>query len=294
MPPRIAARVAHQGAILGAMPAYLPSAGALTSKLVTLFPKNAALGLHTHQAAIVAFDPETGTPLALMDGTYITAVRTAAGSALATRLLARPESSVLAILGTGVQAQSHARALLRERAWSEIRVAGRDAQKAQALADALASEIRGGRGVVVRAVATYADALAGADVACATTHSPEPVVQRAWVPAGLHINSVGLHPAGPEVDTATVVDALVVVESRQQALAPWPTGLMEIVGPIEAGLIGPEHIHAEIGEIVAGTASGRTDDDQITLYKSVGVAVQDAAAVGLLLDGARAARTVEL
>ena len=286
MPPRIAARVAHQGAILGAMPAYLPSAGALTSKLVTLFPKNAALGLHTHQAAIVAFDPETGTPLALMDGTYITAVRTAAGSALATRLLARPESSVLAILGTGVQAQSHARALLRERAWSEIRVAGRDAQKAQALADALASEIRGGRGVVVRAVATYADALAGADVACATTHSPEPVVQRAWVPAGLHINSVGLHPAGPEVDTATVVDALVVVESRQQALAPWPTGLMEIVGPIEAGLIGPEHIHAEIGEIVAGSRPGRSSADQITLYKSSGVAVQDAAAAALVLAAA--------
>src|SRR3954452_8978783 len=114
MPPRIAARVLHQEAILGAMPAYLPSAGVLASKLVTLFPNNAALGMHTHQAVIIALDPETGTPLALMDGTYITAVRTAAGSALATRLLARPDSAVLAILGTGVQARSHARALVRE------------------------------------------------------------------------------------------------------------------------------------------------------------------------------------
>jgi alanine dehydrogenase len=288
MPPRIAARVAHQDAILGAMPAYLPSAGAagaagaLTAKLVTLFPKNAALGLHTHQAAIVAFDPETGTPLALMDGTYITAVRTAAGSALATRLLARLDAQILAILGTGVQARSHARALARERRWAEIRVAGRDQQKAQSLAADLSGEL----GLVVRAVATYADALAGADVACATTHSPEPVVQRAWVTPGLHVNSVGLHPNGPEVDAATVVDALVVVESRQQALAPWPTGVLELAGPLRDGLITPEHIHAEIGEIVAGTRPGRGSADQITLYKSSGVAVQDAAAAALVLAAA--------
>jgi ornithine cyclodeaminase len=283
----MAARVAHQEAILGAMPAYLPSAGVLAAKLVTLFPKNAALGLHTHQAAIVAFDPETGTPLALMDGTYITAVRTAAGSALATRLLARPDSGVLAILGTGVQASSHARALARERHWSEIRIAGRDEGKARALAEELSTDLTPKHGLMVRAVPTYADALADADVACATTHSPEPVVQRAWVRPGLHINSVGLHPSGPEVDIETVVNALVVVESRQQALAPWPTGVLELALPLKDGLITPEHIHAEIGELAAGTRPGRSSAEQITLYKSGGVAVQDAAAAGLVLAAAR-------
>jgi ornithine cyclodeaminase len=287
MPPRMAARVAHQEAILGAMPAYLPSTGVLAAKLVTLFPKNAALGLHTHQAAIVAFDPETGTPLALMDGTYITAVRTAAGSALATRLLARPDSGVLAILGTGVQASSHARALARERRWSEIRIAGRDEGKARALADALRTDLAPAGELTIRAVSTYADALDGADVACATTHSPEPVVQRAWVRPGLHINSVGLHPSGPEVDIETVVNALVVVESRQQALAPWPTGVLELALPLKDGLITPEHIHAEIGELAAGTRPGRSSAEQITLYKSGGVAVQDAAAAGLVLAAAR-------
>jgi ornithine cyclodeaminase len=111
-------------------------------------------------------------------------------------------------------------------------------------------------------------------VACAATHSPEPVVRREWVAAGTHLNSVGLSPEGPEVDAATVVDALVVVESRQQALAPWPTGLLELVGPLRDGLITPEHIHAELGELVTGARPGRTSAEQITLYKS---AVQDAA-----------------
>ena len=290
MPPRIAARVPRQEGILGAMPAYLPSAGALAAKLVTLFPHNAALGLHTHQAAILAFDPETGTPLALMDGTYITAVRTAAGSALATRYLARPEAAVLAVLGTGVQARAHLRALARERGWADVRVAGRDETKARALADTLSAEL----GLPIRAVASYREALAGADVACATTHSPEPVVRREWVAAGTHLNSVGLSPEGPEVDAATVVDALVVVEFRQQALAPWPTGLLELVGPPRDGLITPEHIHAELGELVTGARPGRTSAEQITLYKSAGVAVQDAAAALVLAAAAEQGADTEI
>ena len=282
MPPRIAARVEHQQGILAAMPAYLPSAGVLSAKLVTLFPNHADLGLHTHQAVVLAFDPDTGTPLALMDGTYITAVRTAAGSALATRYLARPDAAVLAILGTGVQARSHLRVIGRQQRWTEVLVAGRDERKAHALAEEFSAEL----GRPIRAVASYREALAGADVACATTHSPEPVVRREWVTAGVHINSVGLSPEGPEVDAATVVDALVVVESRQQALAPWPTGLPDLVGPLRDGLITPEHIHAELGEIVAGARPGRTSADQITLYKSGGVAVQDAAAASLVLAAA--------
>jgi ornithine cyclodeaminase len=282
MPPRNAALVEHQRGVLAAMPAYLPSAGALTTKLVSVFPKNAALGLHTHQAVILAFDPDTGTPLALMDGTYITAMRTAAGSALATRYLARPDARVLAVLGTGVQARSHLRLFARTRPWAEVRVAGRDEGKARALAEELSAALS----VPIRAAASYREALAGADVVCATTDSPEPVVRREWLSPGTHVNSVGLSPDGPEVDAATVVDALVVVESRAQALEPWPIGLLELTGPLREGLITPDHIHAEVGELVTGARPGRTSAEQITLYKSGGVAVQDAAAAALVLAAA--------
>src|ERR671931_736807 len=156
MPPRVAALVPEREALLGVMPAYVPSAG-LACKLVTLFPQNR--DRETHQAAILVFDHENGTPLALMDGTYITATRTAAGSALATRLLAREDAHVLAIVGTGVQARTHARALPRVRPIDEIRVAGRDRAKAEALAREL-----GGH---ARAVGTYEEALRGADVVAA-------------------------------------------------------------------------------------------------------------------------------
>jgi len=269
MPPRIAALAEKEG-LLGAMPSYLPSAG-LACKLVTLFPRNRDRA--THQAVICVFDPETGTPLALMDGTYITATRTAAGSALATRLLAREDAKVLALIGTGVQARSHARALPRVRDFTEIRVAGRDRAKA----DALAQEI----GPSAHAADSYEDAVRGADVVAATTHATEPVVRREWLSPGAHVNSVGLNPLGRELDAETVADSLLVVESRESALAPPPAGAPELAG------VDRDHVHAELGELVAGAKPGRTSPDQITLYKSVGVAVQDAAAAALVLAAAR-------
>jgi ornithine cyclodeaminase len=248
---------------------------------VTLFPQNT--DRHTHQAVIAVFDPENGTPLALMDGTYITATRTAAGSALATRLLAREDTEVLALLGTGVQARSHARALTRVRAFTEIRVAGRD----RARAEALAAEI----GPQARAAGSYEEAIRGADVVAATTHAIDPIVRREWLSPGVHVNSVGLNPAGREVDEQTVADALLVVESRESALAPPPAGAPELVG------IDPADVHAELGELVAGTRPGRGSRDQITLYKSVGVAVQDVAAAALVLAAAQGrslGRSIEL
>ena len=279
MPPRIAALAQNDG-LLGVMPAYLPSAG-LACKLVTLFPQNT--DRHTHQAVIVVFDPENGTPLALMDGTYITATRTAAGSALATRLLAREDAQVLALLGTGVQARSHVRALPRVRAFTEIRIAGRDLGRAEALAEEI--------GPPARAVSSYEEAIRNADVVAATTHSTEPIVRREWLSPGVHVNSVGLNPAGREVDEKTVADALLVVESRESALAAPPAGAPELVG------LGPADVHAELGELVAGTKPGRTSLDEITLYKSVGVAVQDVAAAALVLAAARGrsmGRAIEL
>jgi ornithine cyclodeaminase/alanine dehydrogenase-like protein (mu-crystallin family) len=290
MPTRIAAHVAERDAILGAMPAYLPSAGALTTKLVSLFPTNEGSALPTHQAVMVAFDPETGEPQALLDGTAITAIRTGACSALSVRLLAREDASILALLGSGVQARSHARAFARVRSLRGIRVAARDRDRAQALAAELASEL----GVDARAVPDYEAAVWGADLVAATTHSPEPVVQREWLTPGAHITSVGVNPHGRELAGEVVRDALVVVESRAAALAPFPGGSNDLLWPIRDGLIDEAHIHAELGEIVTGGKPGRTSPEQITLYKSVGIAVEDAAATALVLRDTEGLPTVTL
>jgi ornithine cyclodeaminase len=268
MPPRIAA-FAERSGLLGAMPAYLPSAG-LTCKLVSLFPENR--DRHTHQALIAVFDQTNGTPIALMDGTYITATRTAAGSALATRLLAREDARVLAILGAGVQARTHADALRRVRDFDEVRVAARDRERAEAVAAEIGAS----------AAASFEEAVRGADVVAATTHATEPVVLREWLAPGAHVNSVGANPAGSgEVDPAIVRDAAVVaVEYRESTLAPPPAGASEFREVAPGNVV-------ELGELVAGTKEGRTSREQVTLYKSVGVAVQDAAAAALVLAAAR-------
>ena len=266
MPPRIAA-LASDG-LLGAMPAYLPSAG-LGCKLVSLFPHNT--DRPTHQAAIVLFDPANGSPVALMDGTYITATRTAAAAALAARLLARPDAKVLAIIGTGVQARSHARAFSHIREWGEIRIAGRDSAKAEALAAELG---------VVHA-ASFEAAVRGADVVAAATHSAEPVVMAEWVAPGTHVSSVGYNAPGSELDPALVRASTIVVESRESSFAAPPGGAPELAG-VDPALV------AELGELVSGGRRGRATPIEITLYKSVGVAVQDLAAAALVLTAARA------
>lgn len=293
VPQRVGALVDDRDGLLAAMPGYTPSAAALASKLVTLFPHNAGTELPTHQAVIAVFDPDNGRPAALMDGTAITAIRTGAGSALATRLLAREDAATIAILGTGVQARSHARAVTRVRAFEKMRVAGRDRAKADALAKELADELD----LPVRAAASWQEACDGADVVCATAHALEPVVRREWLAPGVHVTSVGYNPKGREVDDATIAEALVVVESRAAALAPFPSGSNDLLQPIAQGLITADHVHAEIGELADGSKPGRVSSQQITLYKSVGVAVQDGAAAALVLRAARergAGRELEL
>ena len=265
MPPRIAA-MATDG-LLGAMPAYSPSAG-LGCKLVTLFPHNT--DRPTHQAAIAVFDPERGAISALMDGTYITATRTAAAAALAARLLARSDAQVLAILGSGVQARSHAHAFAGVREWAEIRIAGRDPAKAEALAAELGAT----------ACPSFEAAVRGADVVAATTHSAEPVVRAEWVAPGTHVSSVGYNAPGSELDPALVRAATIVVESRDSSFAPPPGGAPELADVDRASV-------AELGEVLDGSRRGRTTPVEITLYKSVGVAVQDLAAAALVLAAAR-------
>ena len=250
LPPRVAAFTA--AGLLGAMPGYVPQAG-LGAKLVSLFPANKP-PLPTHQAAIVLFDAETGLVTALMDGAYITAMRTAAAAALAARLLARPDARVLAILGTGVQSRAAREMFPRVRDFAEIRVAGRG---------------------------EYEDAVRGADVVHGATHSPVPVVLAEWLSPGAHVSSVGYNAPGSEVDPAIVARADVVcVESRDSAFAALPAGAPELVD------FDPQRT-VELGELVAGTRVGRTSPDQITLYKSVGIAIQDLAAAALVLAAAK-------
>lgn len=251
LPPRIAAFAGDNG-LLGAMPAYLPSAG-LGCKLVSLFPHNT--DRPTHQAEIVVFDPENGTPVAVMDGTYITAMRTAATAALAAHTLAREDACVLAILGTGVQSRAAQEMFPRVRDFAEVRVAGRG---------------------------EYEEAVRGADVVHAATHSPDPVVRAEWLSPGAHVSSVGYNAPGSEVDPAIVAGADVIcVESRASAFAPHPAGAPELA------TVDPERT-VELGEVIAGTRPGRTDPGERTLYKSVGIAVQDLAAAALVLAAAQA------
>ena len=250
LPPRVAAFT--QDGLLGAMPGYVAGAG-LGAKLVSLFPRNEA-PLPTHQALIALFDAQSGLVTAVMDGTYITAIRTAGAAALAARLLAPSDARVLAILGTGVQSRAAQKMFPRVRDFAEVRVAGRG---------------------------EYEEAVRGADVVHGTTHSPEPVVRAEWLSPGVHVSSVGLNPAGSELDPALLERADVLcVESRESAFAAPPAGAPELaqIDPLRA---------VELGELVAGTGSGRTSREQITLYKSVGVAVQDLAAAALVLAAAR-------
>ena len=284
MPPRASATVASQDAFLGVMPAYLEGGGVLASKLVAVFPHNGAAGLPSHQALIVVFDASTGVPEAVMDGEHITAMRTAACSALSARLLARVDASTLAILGSGVQGRSHGMMLPMVRSFREGRVAGRDPAKA----DLLAKELTDATGVPFTGTTAFDDAVDGADVVCVATLAAEPVLRRAWLAPGAHVASVGVNPHGREIDEETVRDALVVVESRESTLAQAPVGANDVAWPVRDGVLDPADV-VEIGELVAGTRTGRTSAKQLTLYKSAGVAVQDAAAAALVLDEARRA-----
>jgi ornithine cyclodeaminase len=273
VPARIAAFTPE--GLLGAMVGYVPSLDVLAAKLVSVFPRN--ISVPSHQAVIAVFDPHSGTPIALLDGEEVTAQRTAAASALAARLLALPDAGTLAIVGTGVQARSHARYLPRARSFRTILVAGRDPAKAAKLAAEIGARAAG-----------IEEAVRAAEVICATTHAQEPVIRRDWLRPGAHVCSVGLHPQGRELDSLR--DALVAVESRASAFAAPPAGAGELREIDSAQAV-------ELGELVSRTRPGRASAEQVTIYKSVGVAAEDAAAAALLLRRARergAGKSLEL
>jgi ornithine cyclodeaminase/alanine dehydrogenase-like protein (mu-crystallin family) len=252
------------------MGGYVPGV-ALEVKLVSVFPGNHGHGVPSHQALIALFDEKDGTPVALMDGTHITAIRTGGTAAVAARALAREDASVLAILGAGVQGGSHLETFTRVRNFKEIRVASRDQAKASALA---------ARHPMAHVATSFEEAVRGADVVACCTDARRPVIRRDWLKPGVHVSSVG-GTFGPELDPETVAAGKVFVEWRGAATNAPPAGAHELQG-IDTSTI------TEVGEVLAGTKPGRTSDNDITVYKSTGLAVEDAATARLVYDRALA------
>jgi ornithine cyclodeaminase/alanine dehydrogenase-like protein (mu-crystallin family) len=255
---------------LGTMPGWLPG-GPLGVKLVAAFHGNPARGLPGHQALICLFDAETGSPLAVMDGTHITALRTAGGAALSARLLARNEAPRLAIIGGGVQALAHLRLLPLVRDTEEIRVWSRTPEHAERVA---------ARDERARAVMTAEEAVRDADVVCLCTTAQEPPVHAGWLAPGTHVTSVGFNPPGGELDRAIVEGGHLFVESRD-AFAPPPVGCWELQDLDPA-------TGTELGEVILGHRPGRESEEEITVYKSMGHAMEDVVTAALVYNAALA------
>lgn len=261
------------------MPAFLGGPPAIGLKAITVFPGNHGTPLDSHQGAVLLFDAERGSLLALIDASSVTAIRTAAVSAVATRLLAREDAGDLALLGTGVQALSHLEALAQVRTLRRVRVHSREASNVRGFVARAQERL----GIRVEAAASAREAVEGADLVCTTTASQTPVLEGAWLSRGTHVNAVGASlKDARELDTAAVAGARLFVDRRESALAEAGDFLI----PKAEGAIGDEHIRGEIGELLLGTRPGRQSRDEITLFKSLGLAVEDVAAARVVFANA--------
>ena len=283
VPLRARLEVPESGGVSLFMPAFLHETGDLAVKAVSVFPRNIERSLPTIHALVIAFDAKTGAPAALIEGAALTALRTGAASGAATDLLARPESSRLAVFGSGAQARTQIEAVCAVRPIHEVLVFSLDPDGAGRMAADLqgrtASRAR------IRLADSAEEAVAQADVVCTATTSSKPVFPDGALSAGTHINAIGAFtPEMQEIDPATVARARIFVDSRQAALSE----AGDLIQPIRQGLITEASIVAELGEVVAGTRPGRTSPEEITLFKSVGLAVQDAVAAGAILRRAEA------
>jgi len=250
-----------QGRAFGVMPGAMLDDGVFGAKLVSVYPDNFARGGPSHQGVVALFDAATGAPSAMLDAGEITAIRTAAASAAATDILARPDARHLAILGYGEQARRHLEAIKCVREIDRVTIWGRDFAKARAFGE-IACE-------------TVEEAVAGADIICTVTAAAEPILRSEWVPNGAHINAVGSSRAGPrEIDDALVARARFFADHEAGVRAQGA----EFQSALAAGLIGEDHLLGEIGEVMAGTLPGRLTPSDVTLYKSLGSIVQDLAA----------------
>jgi len=251
-------------------------------KAICVFPGNAAISKDAHQGGVMLFDGNTGEPLALVNASAITAIRTAAVSGLATRLLAREAAGDLAIIGAGVQARPHLIAMNCVRPLRRVRIASQSFVSAQTFAN----EMQPHCATLIEPVETAAAAVRGADIIVTATTSRDPVLNREWISSGAHINAIGTYsPKAREVDTATIVAATMFVDRRESALNEAGDYLI----PASEGAIGPEHIRADLGEVLTGVHPGRTSPGEITLFKSLGLAIEDLAAAALVYQKAKEA-----
>jgi ornithine cyclodeaminase/alanine dehydrogenase-like protein (mu-crystallin family) len=274
-PLRTVVRPRDAAGFMGLMPAYSP--GGYGLKAICVTPGNPAIGKDAHQGGVLLFAADTGEPLALVNASAVTKVRTAAVSAVATGLLARPGAAEVAIIGTGVQGRAHAHALAATRPVSGIRLTGRDQARAREVAAELTAELR----VPVTAVGSAAEAVKGADIVVTATSSPQPVLRREWLAAGTHVNAVGAClPQAREIDTATMAEAALFADSRESVRNEAGDYLLAA----QEGADNP--VRAELGELLTGAAPGRSGDDEITLFESLGLAAEDLAAASYLYQEA--------
>jgi ornithine cyclodeaminase/alanine dehydrogenase-like protein (mu-crystallin family) len=270
---------------LGLMPGWRgpqPGTGAAFGlKAVCVMPGNPARGLDAHQGLVTLFDGETGSPVAILDAAAVTEIRTAAVSAVATRALARPQARVLAILGAGTQARAHLQALTLDGQFEQVRLYSPRPDRARELAASGASQ-----GPAVQVAGSAQEALDGADVVVTATSSREPVLRRAWLTPGAHVNAVGAStPAARELDTATVAASALFCDSRESLRHE----AGEFALAVREGLIpGEEHVRAELGEVLAGLAPGRRDAAELTVFRSLGLAIEDLAAAQVAVAAAQA------
>jgi ornithine cyclodeaminase/alanine dehydrogenase-like protein (mu-crystallin family) len=264
-----------EGRLFGVMPGAMGANAAFGAKLISVFHDNFAKGIQSHQGLVILFDPETGAPVCVVHAGEITAIRTAAASAVATDVLARKDARRLAILGYGEQAATHARAIGKVREIESIRVWGRSRERAQAFAERMQGEL----GVPMSSAASVEQAVGDADIICTVTAAVEPILKGAWVRPGTHVNVVGSGFAGPvEVDNDLVVRSRFIADSREGVLQQGA----EFLRAKQAGLIGDHHVVAEIGQVLAGKIEGRRSAEEITVYKSLGHVVQDLASAWAL------------
>jgi ornithine cyclodeaminase/alanine dehydrogenase-like protein (mu-crystallin family) len=265
--------------VLATMPAYLGDKETMGLKAISVFPGNHATPFDSHQGVVLLFEARNGQLLAILDATAITAIRTAAVSALATRLLARPDAAELAILGSGTQARTHLEAMRLVRPIRRVRVWSRNPEHAARFAEKETWH----HGILVEAASSAQAAVAGADLICTTTSSTEPVLLGEWLPPGCHLNAVGSStPNARELDSSAVARARLYVDRRESAL----NEAGELLYALKEGAVGEGHIQAELGDLLVGKAPGRQSAEEITLFKSLGLAIEDLAAAHFIYQKA--------
>lgn len=281
-PLRSVHRLPGGSGVLASMPGALGASGAFGVKVLSVFPKNHGTPFDSHQGCILLFEPERGQLVAILDATAITAIRTAAVSAVATRALARADAGDLAILGTGTQAARHLEAMALARPLRRVRAWSRDPGSVRAFVDRARLEQR----IEVEGCRTAEEAVDGADLICTVTSASSPVLRGAWLRAGAHVNAVGAClPESRELDTEAVRRSRLVVDRRESAL----TEAGDVLLPLREGVIEEDHIAAELGEVLAGRTVGRRTPEEITVFKSLGLAIEDLAAAQRVYANALAA-----